>query len=87
MPRVAALLDSQQISDITAIECEDSKLTLQVCYPCSIFDEDQPSLDRYTLETQSSLANLRIQSKSSLPEALPFQPQRPRAAQPRSPRV
>ena len=26
MPRVAALLDVQQISDITAIESEDSKL-------------------------------------------------------------
>lgn len=88
MPRVAALLDSQQISDITGIESEDSKLvTMQDCYACSISDEDQPSLDRYTLETQSSLANLRIQSKSLLPEALPFQPQKPRAAQPRSPRV
>lgn len=27
MPRVAALLDSQQISDITSIESEDSKLS------------------------------------------------------------
>lgn len=32
MPRVAALLDTQQVSDITAIENEDSKLS-----PCVIF--------------------------------------------------
>lgn len=27
MPRVAALLDTQQISDITAVESEDSRLS------------------------------------------------------------
>jgi electron transfer flavoprotein alpha subunit len=31
LPRVAALLDVQQISDITAIESEDSMLRLQAC--------------------------------------------------------
>ena len=67
MPRVAALLDSQQISDITAIESEDSKLVnlqIQICYPYDVFDENQPLLDRFTLETRSSLANLRIRSRS-----------------------
>lgn len=34
MPRVAALLDSQQISDITAIESEDSMLSLRALPWC-----------------------------------------------------
>lgn len=49
MPRVAAILDTQQISDITAIESEDSKKKLP----------DDPSLRKKQLWSSRSLAFVR----------------------------
>lgn len=48
MPRVAALLDTQQISDVTAIQGEDSTLVPQASLRRTT-DKLQRSFDLYTL--------------------------------------
>lgn len=53
MPRVAALLDVQQVSDITAIESEDSALCIPPVSRVLATDLWQLSFDLYTLATRS----------------------------------
>lgn len=76
MPRVGALLDSQQISDIIAVEGEDSGSRLSSTVCLGKIDSDTAGVQhlfaQYTPAMQFSHYNPQIQSRSSLSVEQPF---------------
>ena len=63
MPRVAALLDVQQISDVTKIESEDSALPEYRRFFGVLTNGLQPSFDQYMPEMQFLRCNHQTKLK------------------------
>ena len=87
LPRVAALLDVAQISDITGIESEDSAYATLSLYNQVLMIHDQPLSGPSTQATPSSPSNQQIPPRSSQYEAPRSPPQNWKAAPPPSPKA